>query len=194
MNSPKNAHFKKSSGAVTEPDQGGGRGGSNNSVMYALSRDPETIFTYWEIDPLALTRLRKRMEVSAFERSKRALRLLDVSDIHYNGSNAWQTEDIEIPDSASSYYVRVPEQGRTYMLEYGVIDAGGAFFKIVRSNSCLTPRKGVSDQQDKAWSAVHSDKLIRASTDAMNGDIDASQSLDAFITGLGSGAVSGGIA
>jgi hypothetical protein len=161
--------------------------------MYALSRDPETIFTYWKIDSEALNGLRNQMG-EAFDMAKPTLRLLDITGICYNGANAWQTVDIEIRDSVNNYYVTVPETGRTYMFEYGYADAGGTFTQLLRSNVCEAPRRGVSDQHNDAWSIIDSDKLIRASAEAMNGDIDASQSLDPFLEGIGLGSGSGGIA
>jgi hypothetical protein len=128
-----------------------------------------------------------------FHSSKWAVRVIDVTDILFDGTNAWQVLDVSIDDAGRKMRVRVPEPGRTYLLACGLVAPDGSFFEAVRSNACAVPRKGVSDRLDEAWNMVGTTELIRISTDAFSGGSEEGQRLNGLGIALGEGSGSGGI-
>jgi hypothetical protein len=175
----------------------------NETYMRAMPRDPQWLFAYWEISEATRKQLRSKMGESAFSSAKRILRLLDVTDLAYDGSNAERYNDIEINESANNWYVQVPESGRTYVLELGLLTTDGKFFLATRSNTVGIPRIGVSQIQDEDWATVSTDELIRMSADSMRAAMGSSERRfaaaetlvgHAGLTGsLGSGSGSGGL-
>jgi hypothetical protein len=174
----------------------------NETYMRAIPRDPQWLFAYWEICDSTRKELRGKMGESAFSSAKRILRLLDITDISHDGSNAQRFIDIEINEFANNWYVQVPESGRNYVLELGLLTTTGRFFLVTKSNVATVPRMGVSPLQDEEWATV-SDELIRMSADAMRTGMGSSERRfaaaetlvgHAGLSGsLGSGSGSGGL-
>jgi hypothetical protein len=175
----------------------------NETYMRALPRDPQWLFAYWEISESKRNELRANMGESAFSSAKRIVRLIDVTDINYDGANAERYVDIEINGFANNWYVQVPESGRSYVLELGFLSTTGKFYCATRSNIISVPRMGVSPLQDEEWATVSTDELIRMSSDAMRSGMGSSERRFAaaetlvghagFLGNLGSGSGSGGL-
>jgi hypothetical protein len=175
----------------------------NETYMRAIPRDPQWLFAYWEICDATRKELRGKMGESAFTSGKRILRLLDITDISYDGSNAQRFIDIEINEFANNWYVQVPESGRSYVLELGLLTTTGRFYLVTKSNIVTVPRMGVSPLQDEEWATVSTDELIRMSADAMRTGMGSSERRfaaaetlvgHAGLSGsLGSGSGSGGL-
>jgi hypothetical protein len=175
----------------------------NETYMRALPRDPQWLFAYWEISESTRNELRANMGETAFSSAKRIVRLIDVTDINYDGANAERYVDIEINEFANNWYVQVPESGRSYVLELGFLSTTGKFYCATRSNVISVPRMGVSPLQDEEWATVSTDELIRMSSDAMRSGMGSSERRFAaaetlvghagFLGNLGSGSGSGGL-
>jgi hypothetical protein len=175
----------------------------NETYMRAMARDPQWLFSYWEISEGTRKDLRAKMGENAFASAKRIMRLIDVTDINYDGSNAERYVDIEINEFANNWYVQVPESGRSYVLELGFLSTTGRFYCAARSNAISVPRMGVSPLQDEEWATVSTDELIRMSSDAMRSGMGSSERRFAaaetlvghagFTGALGSGSGSGGL-
>jgi hypothetical protein len=175
----------------------------NETYMRAIPRDPKWVFAYWEISESTRKELRAKMGESAAASAKRILRLIDVTEIAYDGSNAQRYIDIEINELANNWYVHVPESGRSYVLELGFLTTAGRFYCATRSNVTGVPRMGVSQLQDEEWATVSTDELIRMSADAMRSGMGSSERRFAaaetlvghagLVGGLGSGSGSGGL-
>jgi hypothetical protein len=133
------------------------------TYLYALPRDPEWIYLYWEFEEKTLGSIRQSMGTETYELSKRILRLIDITGIEYRGDNAWSTTDIEINTYANNWYLKAPEPGRRYLIECGHLAPDGAFYLITRSNPVDLPRGSVSDVSDEQWMTAHTDELIEAS-------------------------------
>jgi hypothetical protein len=171
--------------------------------MRAIPRDPQWLFAYWEISESTRNELRAKMGESVFASAKKILRLIDVTEIVYDGSNAQHYIDIEINEFANNWYVQVPESGRNYVLELGFLTTAGRFYCATRSNVTSVPRMGVSQVQDEEWATVSTDELIRMSADAMRSGMGSSERRFAaaetlvghagFLGNIGSGSGSGGL-
>jgi hypothetical protein len=145
------------------------------TYMRALPRDPEWTYVYWEFTPATINSLKKYMGIQFYESSKRILRLLDITDVEYNGSNAWHHYDFEINSYANTWFLKIPEPGRTYLIECGQITEDGKFYLIIRSNTFSVPRASVSLVNDEEWTTVSTDELIAISANALKGGIGSSE-------------------
>jgi hypothetical protein len=170
----------------------------NETYMRALQRDPLWIFAYWEISQNSIDMLKTSMG-DRFGGARWVLRVSDVTDIDYNGANAWRSMDVDVTCNANSWYIKVWEPCRVYLIQGGLITLDRVFFEAVRSNALQMPSAGVSAATDREWSAAESDELLGVSAVALNRSIGASErweeaELGAGLEigpgrGLGSGAV-----
>ena len=131
----------------------------NRTYVRALPKDPNWLFVYWEMSEETIETLRNKMGIEQFEAAKPVLRLLDITDIDYNGTNAWKYFDIRIHHYANNWYVKFPEPGRTYIIEYGNITPEGTFIMVMQSNVVKTPRDNYSEIIDKEWSTAGTKEL-----------------------------------
>jgi len=118
--------------------------GENRLVL--MPRDPYWIFAYWEVTP-----------------SPTLLRVYDVTDIVFNGQNAWSYFDIEITGGANNWYLNVPAADRSYLADLGFLDSEGRFVTILRSNTVHTPRDRPSDLLDEEWRSVNYEEVYKLS-------------------------------
>jgi len=135
----------------------------NETYMCAIPRDPLWAFVYWEISGITQKGLCKTYSNETYQTAKRILRVVDISDIVYDGNNAQQFVDIEINEFANNWYIQIPQAGRTYIVEFGLLFKDGSTSIVVRSNTFSIPRIGVSPVADENWSTVSTDELIRLS-------------------------------
>jgi hypothetical protein len=148
--------------------------GYNDTYLRALPRDPFWIFAYWEISPATFELMRRHVG-DEYEKSKWILRLLDVTDIYFDGTNAWRIQNIDLAPGAVSWYLKVWEPNRTYMLQYGILTSDGRFFSAVNSNAVQMPPYGVSSNTDQEWMTANTNELIRLS--GIKKSIGASESI-----------------
>jgi hypothetical protein len=170
----------------------------NDTYMRALPRDPEWIFVYWEISESSRSGLKGKMGEAAYHSSKKLLRLYDVTDRNYDGSNAQSYTDIEINDYANNWYIRVPEPGKTYLVECGFLTSEGRFFLAVRSNAVNVPHFGLSARRDGELEGT--DELLRMSSAGLKRGLGASEKRFGALAergessfGIASGSGSGGV-
>ncbi len=163
----------------------------NETYMRAMPRDPVWIFAYWEISQDSIGGLKVSMG-DGFAGARWVLRVSDVTGIDYNGENAWRTMDIDISFNASSWYIKVWEPGRDYLIQGGLLTRDLAFFEAVRSNAIRMPRAGVSTITDAEWSMAGSNALLMMyAAGSMKSSIGASERLSESELGAGPGQGSG---
>jgi hypothetical protein len=166
----------------------------NDTYMCALPRDPLWLYVYWEVSAETTEIMRRHVGAEAYAVSKWVLRVLDVTDIVYDGTNAWRQMDIDLPPYASNWYVKVWEPARSFMVQCGIVTADGKFFPAVTSNSVRMPRMGVSAVLDEEWMTESTDELIRLSGVGLKRGLGASENSSEFsVGGLASGSGSGSI-
>lgn len=113
-------------------------------------RDPRWVHTYWELRNQTIDRLKSRLG-DDFKRARKVLRVYDVTNIIFNGSNANSFFDIQINDFASSWYIDTGHPGCSFCVDLGLMLADGRFITIVRSNVVQTPLEGPSWITDEEW-------------------------------------------
>jgi hypothetical protein len=165
-------------------------GAYDETYMRALPKDPLWVFAYWELSGETIELMRRHVGAEVFNSSKWVLRVLDVSDIFYNGTNAWRQMDIALAPYATSWYVKVWEPGRTYLLQCGIVTPDSRFYSAVNSNPVQTPRSDVSPVLDEEWMTASTDELIRLSG-LKRGFGSSENSSGSSAAGLASGSGSG---
>ena len=84
--------------------------GDNRIVL--MVRDPEWLFTYWELRKDVVDSARNAL-IPLAESAKTILRVYDVTDIIFNGHNAHKYFDIEVTDGARvGIFTQVNRTGR----------------------------------------------------------------------------------
>ncbi|MCM8800514.1 MAG: DUF4912 domain-containing protein [Candidatus Omnitrophica bacterium] len=118
--------------------------------MVAQTRDPWWIHVYWEIKDSTLQRLKKELK-DDFYKAKRILRVYDISNIIFDGTNAHRFFDIHINDYANNWYIDTAGPGRSWCVDWGLLLSDGRFITVVRSNPVFTPLEGPSWITDEEW-------------------------------------------
>lgn len=113
-------------------------------------RDPWWMHTYWEVQGATFEALKARLG-DEFYQSRRLLRVYDVSQIIFNGTNAHRFFDIHINEYANSWYIDTGSPGRSWCVDLGLLLSDGRFITIVRSNTVSTPLAGPSCVTDEEW-------------------------------------------
>ena len=113
-------------------------------------RDPRWLHSYWEIRDRTSGGLKSRLG-DDFYRAKKVLRVYDVTNIIFDGTNANRFFDIQINDFANSWYVDTDGPGRAWCVDLGLMLADGRFITILRSNVVQTPLDGPSGITDEEW-------------------------------------------
>ena len=97
-----------------------------------LVRDPRWLYTYWDLSE----ETQKKAQASL---ANLALRVYDVSDIIFDGNNAHCCWDIFIHTFTDNWYIPIPNNGRSYLVELGYYEQNNCFVSLLRSNPILTP-------------------------------------------------------
>jgi len=128
-----------------------------------LVRDPFWIYSYWEISDSRLNEIINIITTSEFNRSKKILRVYDVSDINFDGTNAWSYFDLGVNYESQNWYVNVPACARSYCVEIGFLTPSGRFIAAARSNIVTTPSDRMSDVIDEQWMSIDYDRIYALS-------------------------------
>lgn len=106
-----------------------------------LSRDPSTLFGYWEVSAARLDAERS----SAGKAASLCIRIYDITGIDFNGRNATSTFDQIVSGRIGSWYFNLARPSHRFCADIGLLSRDGGFRTMVRSNIVSMPRDGVSD-------------------------------------------------
>lgn len=165
--SPKREHPVASAGPVMQKMMES-RGyelpeGYSDCRITLLVRDPHWLYAYWEIPDWKIDEIRSAIGHYEFSRSKKILRVYDVSGINFTGMNANKSFDIELNSQAKNWYVNIGEPNRSWCIDIGFLDPSGKFYVAARSNIVSTPRDSMSDEIDEEWMTIDWDKIYSLS-------------------------------
>ncbi|MFH0855311.1 MAG: DUF4912 domain-containing protein [Candidatus Omnitrophota bacterium] len=118
--------------------------------MVLLVRDPWWLYTYWELKQATVSGLKSELK-DEFYKAKRVLRVHDVTNINFIGSNANRFFDIYIHEFANNWYIDTAAPGRSWCVDFGLLLSSGRFITILRSNVVQTPLDGPSWVTDEEW-------------------------------------------
>ena len=137
--------------------------GYSDCRITLLVRDPYWIYSYWELPNWKLDELKSLMGHDQFSRSKKILRVYEVSGINFTGMNANKTFDIHLSGDAKNWYVNIGEPNRSWCIDIGFLTADGKFYVAARSNIISTPRDSMSDEIDEEWITIDWEKIYALS-------------------------------
>ncbi len=115
--------------------------------------DPLHLFAYWEVTPESLQQAQDALGAE-MEGARTVIRMYDVSLIHFDGTNAHHTFDIDIGLEAPGWYVPLWSAEKSYCADLGFVARTGRFHAIIRSNVVHTPRADVSSRDEERWMRV----------------------------------------
>ena len=107
-----------------------------------MVRDPFWMYTYWEIAPDTIDSFRNQIGADRFHAVSVVLRVKNVTDT--SPDTPHHTFDVDVPNGATNWYLNVPNDCATYVVELGYKTPDNEFFLVSRSNSIGVPRAGVS--------------------------------------------------
>jgi hypothetical protein len=115
-----------------------------------LARDPHMAFSYWE---LPQARLEKEKAWFGWD-TRLCIRIYDVTGVQFNGTNATAYFDQEVYERVGSWYFDLGRPARAFCCDLGLMAPDGRFLTLLRSNTVVMPREGVSDVLDEEWMMV----------------------------------------
>jgi hypothetical protein len=118
-----------------------------------MVRDPYWCHAYWDVSPelMAQKVSEVRPEWGGFYP---ALRVYDVTDTAFDGTNARSYFDIRLATGADNWYINIPEPGCSYIVDMGLKTEKGPFIVICRSNIIHAPSDHISEVLDEEWMSV----------------------------------------
>ncbi|MCR4401254.1 MAG: DUF4912 domain-containing protein [Firmicutes bacterium] len=135
----------------TEPELPQGYGSTRLVLMV---RDPFWLHAYWEIAHDVSETVTAALGPDGWLVARKTLRVHDVTDVEFDGTNAHRTFDIDVSCGANNWYINVDRPNRSYCAELGLIGPGGRFVLLSRSNVVRTPRAGPSEIIDEEWMTI----------------------------------------
>lgn len=156
-----------------------------------MTRDPHWCYVYWD---LSLGLMESKAKIIN-ERYDLVLRVYDITDVKFDGSNSHKFVDIQVNGEAGNWYINVWDAGRSYIVDIGYKTASGKFILLARSNAVIAPSDDISQHTDEEWMIVDEDfeELFRLSGGGRTG-IGASEGLRSRLsTELNSELSSGGV-
>ncbi|MGE4357775.1 MAG: DUF4912 domain-containing protein [Candidatus Omnitrophota bacterium] len=128
-----------------------------DTKIVLLVRDPWWLHAYWEVNSQKEEELRRELGEDLYLRSKRILRVYDITDVVFDGNNAHSYFDIEIKGGADNWYIEVGKPNRSWCVDLGLLTPDKKFKLICRSNVVRTPRFGMSEITDEEWMSLEED-------------------------------------
>ncbi|MFH1094345.1 MAG: DUF4912 domain-containing protein [Candidatus Omnitrophota bacterium] len=130
--------------------------GYGDTRIIIQARDPYWMHSYWEINEDKMNSVRRDLG-HHMNNARSILRVYDVTDVIFDGSNANKYFDIDINDYANSWYINGGEAGRSVCVDIGYLLADGRFIMLARSNCVRMPIDGPSTVTDEEWMLVEDD-------------------------------------
>lgn len=101
-----------------------------------LMVNPQLGQVYWHVSKAAVDAHSRKYD-RHFDGSHTIIRIYDVTDILFDGSNAHMFFDVHVNALHGNYYLKVDKPGRNYLAEAGCLLKDGTFHCFARSNTCL---------------------------------------------------------
>ncbi len=131
---------------------------------FLLPKDPNWMFLFWEIVNETFEQIKDKKGQNVFDNARTVIRVYDITDKDFNGTNANSYFDVPVVLDARSWYLQVPS-GRTYICDIGAILPNGEFIILTRSNKTTVPTGQISNIIDEKWMMVEGEyeKILKMS-------------------------------
>jgi hypothetical protein len=120
----------------------------DDNRLVLLARDPYWLHAYWDFSVERMSAVRTQLGAQDV---RPVLRVFDVTYLDFNGTNAWNSMDIELTPFATNWYIPVSQPDAAYCVEFGYRAADGRFAALGRSNVVTTPRAEPSPSSALRW-------------------------------------------
>ena len=122
--------------------------GHNKCVI--LPVDPVLAFVYWEVTQNTLLEFLNKLG----HENKLILKVYDVTNVDFNGSNANESWEIEIFERIGTWYIRHGKGDRNLFIDLGIKCSDGSFHRITRSKIIYFPRNHIVQSEKIKWMLV----------------------------------------
>lgn len=119
-----------------------------DTKVVLLTRDPEWVFVYWEINNSSRSKF-------GIERGRHNRQLMLRVFESIRGNNHTPHYDVEVNDLQSSWYLKVRESTDRVRVALGLYDSTGAFQTIAESNEARLPRLGIAEESDVEFAEIN---------------------------------------
>ncbi|UJF34394.1 DUF4912 domain-containing protein [Paenibacillus hexagrammi] len=111
----------------------------NKDLLHLMVRDAHTLYVYWEISDRRRWLVAQHFECD-YGMMPKVLRLYDITDTYFNGSNAhWHRDTLTTPE-ANNWYLQGLQADRTYVVDIGTYTWDHQFIPLLRSGCAATPK------------------------------------------------------
>jgi hypothetical protein len=118
-----------------------------DTKIVLMSRDPEWVFAYWEINADS----RKKFGLVKGRHNKPlTLRVHELK-----GGKSLGYFDVTVNDYTSSWYLKIPNTSSSYRVDLGLVQDGGKFDTIAASNVLTIPRLGISEESSVEFAEIN---------------------------------------
>jgi hypothetical protein len=100
-----------------------------------MTVDPRKLFIYWEVTEETFRKHKGTLNI----------RLYDVTDIEFDGTNANSYLDMVVNSGIGNLYL-VVNPAKEFIADIGITDSSGTFGFVARSNKVSTPRSEVMEK------------------------------------------------
>lgn len=123
-----------------------------DTKIVLLVRDPEWVFAYWEINEYS--KLEHGMIGENSAAFQLVVRVYQITGRNWPFDRANYFYDIPVHQAARSVYISIPEAGKTWITELGIVKSDGVFQPIARSLPADAPRNTISREGEIEWMTV----------------------------------------
>lgn len=122
----------------------------NETKIVILPRDPQWLFTYWDIADEKKEEVKTQIGVSVFDSADFILRIYHSSDPSHHST--YHTFDIIVHPDIRNWYVHIENAATpTVYIEMGMKTKDGKFIFIARSNTISLPSCMIASDNDAWW-------------------------------------------
>lgn len=138
--------------------------GYGKTSIVLLPRDPNWMFTYWEITEETVKEIQSNYGEDIFMNAQATLRMHEVN-VNREDYQSIRFVDVGVFLDAKSWYLRADKESSSWFVELGLKMVNGRFISIAKSNRVNLPGRKVSDMVDEKWVTVKTDleKVMEAS-------------------------------
>ncbi len=132
--------------------------GYGDSRIVLLPRDPQWVYTYWDIPNSHKQELRQQGGY------RLALRFYDVTDIDMDFQRPHSLQQYECDEIAREWYLPVPVSDRDYVIEIGYLCMDGRWLMLARSARVHVPPVYPSDWVEDQFLTIPWETELRGQT------------------------------
>lgn len=119
--------------------------------LVLMARDPAWLYAYWEVSAAKATDFDRAYGPQAWQLTRPALRVYDVTGVNCDVDNALKIIDIGLREENDNWHIMVDNPDHCFLVDLGRIFPDGRFVTLLRSNLVQTPRASLSERTDEHW-------------------------------------------